>query len=517
MLFLCGLPMMLMELSLGQYSSEGPLTVWKLCPIFKGIGIGMIVCTTMCAIYYNIINGWALYYFVISIREHLPWSCCSELWADQKCVTLSKNCFPTNVSYSTTDDVEFSADQYFHRVVLGIVEEFGIIGNVQLHLLVALFVAWIIVFAALMKGIKSIGKTVYFTATFPYFVLVVLLSRSLCEEGALDGIIFFLTPKFEMLLKAQVWGDAAAQIFYSTGVCFGGVITLASYNRFNNNLYRDAMIVTFGNSITSILSGFTVFSILGFMARSLNTTVDEVATAGPGLTFIVYPQAVTLLRWSPLWSALFFLMLIVLTLSSMFPMVESVATAFIDQFPKSLRPYQFWVALLCCVFMFLLGIPLTTGGGMYILQLLDTYGVGYALLVLGLVEVVTVAWLYKAENLCKNIKEMTGKEPFKIIYYLWTFITPTVLVLSIIFQLWDWKPLVYGDHMFPPLAGRIGIVLAVIPLSPIPVYIIYCLIRKVAPNEKIIDALKRMSKGCFEPFLLEHKISKVVADDNVFQ
>lgn len=36
----------------------------------------------------------------------------------------------------------------------------------------------------------------------------------------------------------QVWGDAALQIFYSVGMAWGGVITMASYNRFNNNAYR---------------------------------------------------------------------------------------------------------------------------------------------------------------------------------------------------------------------------------------------------------------------------------------
>lgn len=47
-------------------------------------------------------------------------------------------------------------------------------------------------------------QVVYFTATFPYVVLLILLVRGCTLEGSLEGIIFYLTPKWEYLLRAQV-------------------------------------------------------------------------------------------------------------------------------------------------------------------------------------------------------------------------------------------------------------------------------------------------------------------------
>ena len=62
--------------------------------------------------------------------------------------------------------------------------------------------------------------------------------------------------------------------------------------------------------MTSLFSGIVVFSILGFMAHEAGVEVMDVIKSGPGLAFIVYPEVVTMMYGSYVWSALFFLMLI---------------------------------------------------------------------------------------------------------------------------------------------------------------------------------------------------------------
>jgi len=106
----------------------------------------------------------------------------------------------------------------------------------------------------------------YFTATFPYICLTVLLIHGLNLDGSVDGIKYFLTPNWEKLIESNVWIDACEQIFFSLGlnelftnivlkqllflnkgIAWGTVTTLSSYNKFNNNLFKDALIVAFGN------------------------------------------------------------------------------------------------------------------------------------------------------------------------------------------------------------------------------------------------------------------------------
>ena len=58
-------------------------------------------------------------------------------------------------------------------------------------------------------------------------------------------------------------------------------------------------------------SGHKVFSISSY----INTSTAG-CHAGPGLAFIAYPKAVTMMPLSPLWACLFFMMLIFLGLDS---------------------------------------------------------------------------------------------------------------------------------------------------------------------------------------------------------
>ncbi len=176
------------------------------------------------------------------------------------------------------------SEDYYKRVMLGLELDttWENYGGLRWQLVLCLLGAWVIVCLCLIKGVQSSGKVVYFTALFPYVVLLVLLIRGATLEGAADGIAFYLKPKWETLKTINVWSDAATQIFYSLGPSFGGLITLASYNRFTNNCHRDAILIALSNCSTSVFAGFVIFSIIGFMAHEQGVPVDDVIASGPG-------------------------------------------------------------------------------------------------------------------------------------------------------------------------------------------------------------------------------------------
>ncbi|KFP52804.1 Sodium- and chloride-dependent glycine transporter 1, partial [Cathartes aura] len=241
MLVFCGIPLFFMELSFGQFASQGCLGVWRVSPMFKGVGYGMMVVSTYIGIYYNVVICIAFYYFFVSMTRVLPWTYCSNTWNTPDCVGVLDG----NLSR--------------RRYVLDLSDDIGNLGEVRLPLLGCLGVSWVVVFLCLIKGVKSSGKVPGFPPTFPYVVLTILFVRGITLEGALTGIMYYLTPQWDKILDAKVWGDAASQIFYSLGCAWGGLITMASYNKFHNNCYRDSIIISITNCATSVYAGFVIF------------------------------------------------------------------------------------------------------------------------------------------------------------------------------------------------------------------------------------------------------------------
>ena len=76
-------------------------------------------------------------------------------------------------------------------------------------------------------------------------------------------------------------------------------------------------IVVACDCFTGVFAGFAVFSTVGFLAKALNEPIDNYAQrAGPGLAFIVYPEAVSNMPASPFFSIIFFAMLLALGFGS---------------------------------------------------------------------------------------------------------------------------------------------------------------------------------------------------------
>ncbi|XP_043934667.1 sodium- and chloride-dependent creatine transporter 1-like [Protopterus annectens] len=484
--FVGGIPVFFLEIALGQFMKQGGIAAWNIAPLFKGLGFASMVIVFFCNTYYIMILVWGLYYLVHSFTDNLPWATCGHSWNTKLCTenfqqdhcdngtTMNGSTF--NISCEQLAEMRSPIIEFWENKVLRISGGLNEPGEINWQMTLCLLATWVIVYFCIWKGVKTTGKVVYFTALFPYVILIILLAHGVTLPGALDGIVYYLKPDWSKLTEAQVWIDAGTQIFFSYAIGLGALTALGSYNRFHNNCYKDAYILAVINSGTSFFAGFVVFSVLGFMASEQGVDISKVAESGPGLAFIAYPKAVTLMPVAPLWAALFFFMLLILGLDSQFVGVEGFITGIMDLFPASYASVirREVVVAFCCFICFIIDLSMITEGGMYIFQLFDYYSAsGITLLWQAFWECVVIAWVYGADRFMDDIARMIGYRPLPFMKWCWAVITPCVCVGIFLFHVVNYKPLTYNNsYVYPWWGEAIGWCLALSSMLCIPVTVI---------------------------------------------
>ncbi|MBN3291975.1 SC6A4 protein, partial [Polypterus senegalus] len=516
-----GVPLFYMELALGQYHRSGCISIWKnICPIFKGIGFAICIIALYVAFYYNTIMAWALYYFLSSFSSQLPWVSCSNPWNTLNCTNYFLS--PGNMNWtnhSTSPAEEFYTGSYNDcpacqpeaksYCVTGVEKKqtnvcpkasrrfgFGGVGcKAEMFLRVPtleLFSQWESEKAHGMRDAENIPtswsvngdvctkqlvaeqQVVWVTATFPYVVLFVLLVRGATLKGAWRGVVFYLKPDWSRLMDTTVWIDAAAQIFFSLGPGFGVLLAFASYNPFHNNCYKDALVTSSVNCLTSFMSGFVIFTVLGYMAEMRQREVADVAKdTGPSLLFITYAEVIANMPASTFFAIIFFLMIITLGLDSTFAGLEGVITAVLDEFPDILGKRREWFVLGLITVCFLGALSTLTYGGAYVVKLFEEYATGAAVITVVFLEVIAVSWFYGMPRFCRDVEAMLGFSPGWYWKICWVAISP-IFLLFIIVSFVIYPPNVkLFDYDYPPWTTVLGYCIGVSSFICVPAYMLY--------------------------------------------
>ncbi|XP_071808909.1 sodium- and chloride-dependent GABA transporter 1-like [Asterias amurensis] len=489
-LVMCGVPIFLMEVSLGQMLQTGGISTWDLFPAIKGVGLAAATIAAMLNVYYIIIVSWSLFYMFVSFTSVLPWNDCKNYWNNEYCSELELQANLTkevrqeyflSLNGSLLPKVmgESPAEQYWERRVLHISSGFEEIGSIRWDLLGCLALAWVLTFLCIWKGVKTTGKIVWFTALIPYVILLILLINGLLLEGSTAGIIYYVTPTFDKLTEPTVWVDAATQIFFSYGVGIGSLISLGSYNPYRNNCLIDTIVVGIVNAGTSLFAGFVIFAILGYMAFIQEVDIQDVADEGPGLAFVAYPTAVNTMPGAPFWSILFFAMLVMLGLDSQFCVVEGFITSLMDGFPEfRLRQRRTIFVISICVIDFFLGILCITEGGMYMFQLLDSFAAsGMPLLWVASWECITISYGYGIRKYYNDVSTMLTFTPGWFWPFSWAILTPVVTIGIFLFSLIDYSTPKYGEDYYFPISGEIlGWMMSIASMQWVITYAVYLFI-----------------------------------------
>ena len=297
-----------------------------------------------------------------------------------------------------------SPGDFFFNRFLGITDRPWDIGTFRWPLLIGFVISWVWIIASVWKGTKTVGRVVYYTVLIPWFLLLVFIIRGVTLPGAGVGLSYYLTPDWSRLMSGGIWLAALTQVFFSLSVGFGVMIAYGSFLPKKTNLAGNAFIIGIADALTAFCGGLAVFSALGFQAAKLGVPVSEVVKSGPGLAFVAYPHIISSLPGATIFGVLFFLMLLTLAVDSAFSLVEGVTASLKDKWGLSHRR----VNLIVGGAAFVLGLPMLTGAGLHMLDIVDHFMNNIALVLVVLGQLLIVGWAMPAEKMRSYLNANSG-------------------------------------------------------------------------------------------------------------
>lgn len=429
-LLTAGIPLMLLEFGVGhKYFGSPPIAYRRARKGSEmigwwGIGTAFVIIT-----YYGVVMAWAINYLIHAFT--LAWG---------------------------EDTIGFFLS------FLNVSEGPGVLGGLNIPVLIAYVIGWILIVWIIYSGVKGLSKVVIYTATIPVVILVILAIRGFTLEGALLGLDYYLSPDFGALLDANVWLAAYGQVFFSLSLGMAVLIAYASYLPRDAEISNNVFIASLADAGIAFLAGLAVFSTLGYMAVQQGSTVAEVAGGGGlGLAFFVYPQAINLLPGAAFFGVIFFLLLVTLAIDSQFSLVEGCVGAVMDKWNLK-RP----VALaIIAIPAFLIGLLYVSSGGLHWLDIVDKYVNSYGLVAVGLAECIAVGWFIGPEKLRKHVNVLSEVRVGKWFDFFIKYFTPIILIILLVYGLIGDIKVPYEGY--PQWALNIGWIMVI--LLPILAYV----------------------------------------------
>ncbi len=210
-----------------------------------------------------------------------------------------------------------------------------------------IFICFLIIRGGIKDGIEKFNK-IGMPALF--FMLVIVIVRSVTLPGASEGLAFMFAPNFTPLKEdfLKVLSTAGGQMFFSLSLAMGITVTYGSYLSKKESLVKNSLIIIISDTIVAILAGMAVlpaaFALGGANAEK----------AGPKLLFITLQDVFNAMGpTGPIFGVLFYLLVILAAITSAIALLEVLATFLSDRIAlKGHTPDRKKLVTIICLVIF---------------------------------------------------------------------------------------------------------------------------------------------------------------------
>ncbi|CAO2632834.1 Sodium-dependent neutral amino acid transporter SLC6A17 [Lemmus lemmus] len=480
LLLLVGIPLLYMEMIIGQWLRMDNIRAWKrLAPWLGGLGYSSTLACVLVSLYNSALISWNLSYLGQSFEYPPPWEQCQ--------VYSSENINATEIQCLQTVPYQYF---WYHTTLQASSQlEEGIevlVPNITL----CLVATWVILYIILIIRIKISVLMLIFSILFPYTLLFCFLIRSLFLQGAMASLKRLVSTELSIFSSLDTWRQAGGHVLYSLGLGMGTIATFSSYQTRGDNYIKLASFIAMVNLVTSLLSTSIIFLVLGFwtttsgpscVEKSVSNLVDLIAKGvlphaawppqdiihkppleyldwirqlprnlqeevvhfslpcsilvqkekfmeGPGLAYVAFSQVISLFPGSSFWAIIFFMALVIMGLGTLTTLLESIVLPLQSSIP-SFAKYPKLVPVTVCLGGFLGSLVFSSRPGSYVAFLFDDHLVPMVLVIIVVFQNLSLAWVYGIRRFRAEMFSLLGRLVWAPFTFLWNYVTLPALLL----------------------------------------------------------------------------------------
>uniref|UniRef100_A0A8D9B8R8 Sodium-dependent nutrient amino acid transporter 1 n=1 Tax=Cacopsylla melanoneura TaxID=428564 RepID=A0A8D9B8R8_9HEMI len=403
-----GIPLVFLEIVLGQFCQQGTTKLWRAVPLFRGVGFVKVILSGLLAVYYVLFMALSLFYTVWSAKGPIPFVECPLKYISSKFVAAEGVDRLTNGEecLRKTFLLPPSSDMLWFCV-----------------LVTFLLIIWTFLALCIFRDVDSVRRGVLLIYP-PILIAIVVLLYDVLLNRTLQGVLNLLNIDWEALLSFDIWYYAVIQFFFSTHVGFGNITTCAGRLYAKNNAFWTSVLYILMNLVTGIAFVCIVYSWLHLLNTSTHTFQ---ASQMPELFVMTLVYDTVTSSYAGLarpWAALVFLVILLSGFVSTICLVYTVVTCAVVE---GKRKRRWWtMTLLVCAIGFILTVLSVLPGDLSIVHILEHYVIGRLVLISTMLELIGFIWVYGLESLSNDFEFVLGYN----LNFLWKtiwFIAPIVL------------------------------------------------------------------------------------------
>jgi neurotransmitter:Na+ symporter, NSS family len=422
-LVLVGIPLLMMEFSSGQYFGRNVVDMFaSIRKWFSGIGWLMIINSFIFMGAFAVALSWHIIYVLVSFGLQ---------WKD-------------------------NPRTYFFKNVLQSSNGFENFAGLSLPVLIALIIAWVIVFFCIKNGRESIKKSFIFIVPAGLALLMLFFLYSLSLDNAISGVYSFIKADFSELLSLNLWISAFSLAVLSLGVAFGIMHSLGDKTK-KRFVISNSFIVILSKTAIAMAFALMMFAIFGFL-KGKGLIAETFDLSNYGDIIITFSQALPFFFKPTILSIMFFTLLSLFLLLAVCALAYSAANVVAHKFNTT----RLNASILACSAGFMIGLVFIIKPGFYIMDI-AVHFVFYNIMAALLLETLALGWFFNSEKLSSFIDRHSSLKLGGLWRFFIRYIIPPVLIALIAFQLQ--ADIFSRYHGYPPWAIlSIGWGIVAIPL-----------------------------------------------------